>query len=84
MRQNEVKMPFLSKTRTPSTYGSPKNFKINQIKVSIGSDRARTAQNWSEGESRTPMQEALNTWRGRLQHFLQLLYDQKIQKVIII
>ena len=29
-------------------------------------------------------QEALNTWRGRLQHFLQLLYNQKIQKVILI
>ena len=31
-----------------------------------------------------PSQEALNTWRGRLQHFLQLLYNQKIQKVILI
>ena len=29
-------------------------------------------------------QEALNTWRGRLQHFLKLLYNQKIQKVILI
>ena len=29
-------------------------------------------------------QEALKTWRGRLQHFLQLLYNQKIQKVILI
>ena len=29
-------------------------------------------------------QRALNTWRGRLQHFLQLLYNQKIQKVILI
>ena len=29
-------------------------------------------------------QGALNTWRGRLQHFLQLLYNQKIQKVILI
>ena len=31
-----------------------------------------------------PIQEALNTWRGRLQHFLQLLCNQKIQKVILI
>ena len=31
-----------------------------------------------------PIQEALNTWRGRLQYFLQLLYNQKIQKVILI
>ena len=30
------------------------------------------------------MQRALNTWKGRLQHFLQLLYNQKIQKVILI
>ncbi len=29
------------------------------------------------------IQEALNTWRGRLHHFLQLLYNQKIQKVIL-
>ena len=29
-------------------------------------------------------QETLNTWRGRLQHFLQLLYNQKIQKVTLI
>ena len=34
--------------------------------------------------NRTPRQEALNTWRGRLQHFLQILYNQKIQKVILI
>ena len=29
-------------------------------------------------------QGALNTWRWRLRHFLQLLYNQKIQKVILI
>merc|ERR1711994_475120 len=34
--------------------------------------------------SRWIEQEALNTWRERLQHFLQLLYNQKIQKVILI
>ena len=25
-----------------------------------------------------PKQRALNTWRGRLQHFLQILYNQKM------
>ena len=27
-----------------------------------------------------PIQRALNTWRGRLQHFLQLLYNQNFKK----
>ena len=53
MRQNEVKRPFLTKTRTPSPSGCPQPSKFIKIKVSIGSDRARTAQNWLRGESHT-------------------------------
>ena len=45
MRQNEVKTPFLTKTRTPSPSGSSKTSKLIKIKVLIGSEWARTMQN---------------------------------------
>ena len=51
MRQNEVKRPFLTKTRTPSPSGSPKTLKLIKIKVLIGSDRAQTTQNRIKGEN---------------------------------
>ena len=35
----------------PFSFWVPKSFKFNQIKILIGSDRARTAQNWLEGDS---------------------------------
>ena len=47
----------------------------------MNSDLVHTAK--KENKSNLT-QRALNTWRGRLQHFLQLLYNQKIQKVILI
>ena len=43
-----------------------------------------TSKVFSRKEIKSLIQEALNTWRGRLQLFLQLLYNQKIQKVILI
>ena len=56
----------------------------NYRKPSIRSQPLNSIRSRTLYTPAAPSQGALNTWRGRLQHFLQLLYNQKIQKVIII
>ena len=84
IRPNLVKDPVRIEMEGGPT---PEFFHPHGIDVSNATDRL-FAINHGDASSSVEIykiiQRALNTWRGRLQHFLQLLYNQKIQKVILI